>query len=212
MTTAETARTSVSLSRDVPSEDLARRAANGCAQSFSILAERYRTRLLQVVLGRIGRERIADADDIVQESLTRAWQKMASWEARYRFSTWLFTIALRIAVDHLRRRRRQPQTGERPEPADAGPSVDTVLQQREAVTNLWAVAEQELSEIRFTALWLRYGEGLEVNDVAQALGKTRVGTRVLLHRARTALIPLLEDAPDAPQLSPPPQSVEGGDQ
>jgi RNA polymerase sigma-70 factor, ECF subfamily len=181
----------------VASEELARRASSGCADSFAVLTERYRVRLLQVVLGRIGRSRLADAEDIVQEALTRAWQKIDSYDFRFRFSTWLFTIALRITTDHLRRWKRVGNQVELPELLDAAPSASAALASADSVQNIWAVACKVLSQTQYTAMWLRYGEGLAVYEVAAALGKTRVGIRVLLHRARTVLMPHLgEDTKD----------------
>ncbi|MCA9261441.1 MAG: sigma-70 family RNA polymerase sigma factor, partial [Planctomycetales bacterium] len=62
--------------------------------------------------------------------------------------------------------------------------------------NLWMIANSVLSEPQYTTLWLRYGEGLSVAEVASALGKSRVGVRALLHRARQTLKPYLAELDD----------------
>jgi RNA polymerase sigma-70 factor (ECF subfamily) len=150
--------------------------------------------LLQVVTARIGPGRVADAEDIVQESLTRAWQRLSQYDFQYRFSTWLFTIAVRISTDHLRRWQRAPAVRELDnveQPVAASPDH---LEQAESINNIWSTAAEVLNEAQYTAMWLRYGEDLAVYEVARILGRTRVGTRVLLHRARAILMPLLQDA------------------
>jgi len=185
----------------VTSEELVRRASQGCAASFSRLAERYRPRLLQVVLGRIGWSRSADAEDIVQESLARAWQRIDQYNFKYRFSTWLFTIALRIATDHLRKWSRAPATEQFNQSIHSAKSDDQPFDQSESVNSIWSTAAEVLNETQFTALWLRYGEDLAVYEVARVLGRTRVGTRVLLHRARGVLMPHLQDVTEEQNVS-----------
>lgn len=170
---------------EVGSHELARRAHSGCAVAFGELARRYRPRLLTVLRRRLSG--LPDAEDVVQETLTRAWQKIGFYDDRYQFSTWLYTIALRLATDHQRReRRRGTDVSLQSEPTETG-STEPSLHVREEAGNLWAIAHAVLNDAQYTALWLRYGEGLNVNEVAHATGRTAVGTRVLLHRARKRL-------------------------
>jgi DNA-directed RNA polymerase specialized sigma24 family protein len=63
------------------------------------------------------------------------------------------------------------------------------MQKQEASENLWATARRTLSVSQFTVLWLRYGEAMSIKEVATATGRTTVGVRVLLHRARAGLAP-----------------------
>ena len=68
-------------------------AQAGCTRSFTTLASRYQDRLLAFLLSRGFRH--ADAEDAVQEALLAAWRYLPSYNARWRFSTWLFRIGLR---------------------------------------------------------------------------------------------------------------------
>lgn len=170
----------------VESHELARRAHSGCALAFEELARRYRPRLLTVLKRRLAGS-IADAEDVAQETLARAWQKIGLYDDRYQFTTWLYTIAFRLATDHQRReRRRQRDVGLDAEPADGTTFMESV-QSRDEAGNLWSIASAVLSESQYIVLWLRYGEDLDVADVARATGRSTVGTRVLLHRARKVL-------------------------
>ncbi len=173
---------------EVESHELAQRARSGCAVSFEELARRYRPRLLTVLERRLSGN-ISDAEDVAQEALSRAWQKIGLYDDKYQFSTWLYTIAFRIATDHHRRDRRRKHDvglGSSCEPVDPA-QFERTVQRKEEANNLWAVAHAVLNEAQYTVMWLRYGEDLEVKEVAKATGRTAVGTRVLLHRARKLL-------------------------
>lgn len=179
---------SIGLSAIEPNE-LVRRAHGGCADSFTELARRFRPRLLNLLRNRMGAMH-SDAEDIVQEAFARAFQHLERFDQRYRFSTWLYTIAIRLAHDDVRNRRRQPQHVSLDEancdPWESGVSERT--ERQEAVDNLWLTARSVLTDSQYTAMWLRYAEDMSIVEVAQVLQKTRIGIRVLLHRSRTILI------------------------
>lgn len=177
---------STTLSQAESEQELTRRAQRGCALAFEELARRYQPRLL-VVLERRFSGRFSDAEDVAQEALACAWQKISMYNAEYRFSTWLFTIAVRLATDHQRReRRRSTDIAMVAEPVDPN-SAELSVQQKDETDNLWLLANDVLGDTQYTALWLRYGEDLELSEVAQVMGKTRVGARVTIHRARKRL-------------------------
>src|SRR5260370_7521063 len=78
-------------------------AKSGDGQAFEILIERYQRRILAVAR-RFTRIR-EDADDIVQQSLQKAFVHLHKFEEKSRFSTWLTRIAINEALMLLRRRR-----------------------------------------------------------------------------------------------------------
>jgi len=169
--------------------ELVRRAHDGCADSFGELARRFRPRLLNLLRNRMGAPHF-DAEDIVQESLVRAFQHLDRFDHRYRFSTWLYTIAIRLARDHARSQRRRPRHVALDE-ADCDfrePDASQRTEHQDAVDNLWQAARRVLSDAQYTAMWLRYGEDMSAVEVAQVMRKTRIGVRVLLHRSRSILI------------------------
>ncbi|MCA2211356.1 sigma-70 family RNA polymerase sigma factor [Jidongwangia harbinensis] len=51
-----------------------------------------------------------DVDDLVQETYLRAWRSLPSFAARSSAQTWLFTIARRVAVDHVRSAVARPRS------------------------------------------------------------------------------------------------------
>ncbi len=84
---------------------LAARARSGCLTSFTELVERFEGRLFNFLLRRT--RSIADAEDLAQETFVRAWRAIGQYNPRWQFSTWLFTIAHRLAVTEYRRRSRE---------------------------------------------------------------------------------------------------------
>ena len=172
--------------------DLAGRARNGCGDAYTELAQRYFPRLIQLVLPRI-RGSHMDAEDIAQESLARAFQNLDHFDPRYRFSTWLYTIAIRIAADHNRGRRRRMSLLEAHRTLielsqTVGNSSTAECESREDAQSVWRTAHAVLPEAYYTAMWLRFAEDLSVEEIAIVMRKTKVGVRVTLHRARVKLL------------------------
>jgi len=178
---------------DLDPNDLVARARSGCDDSYGELARRYFPRLVQLVLPRLHSNSHMDAEDIAQESLARAFQNIESFDPRYRFSTWLFTIAIRIACDHNRGHRRRlallqtHSTLLGMEVAKPTSSFDRVELQESADT-IWLIARRTLGDSHYTAMWLRFAEDLAVEEIARVMRKTQVGVRVLLHRARLKML------------------------
>ncbi|MCH5378083.1 MAG: hypothetical protein JJ992_29345, partial [Planctomycetes bacterium] len=70
-------------------------AKAGSADAFADLARRYRDRLLRFLVTRC--TSVADAEDALQDTLINAYRYIHSYDPRWRFSTWLYRIAIRNA-------------------------------------------------------------------------------------------------------------------
>ncbi len=199
---------------------LVRRAQRGDRPALEELARRCRPRLVHLLSLRTGC--LADAEDIAQQALLRALQRIDRHDGRRGFSVWLYRIALRTAADHHRKKRAKPglDATELTDPRAADP--EKAATDAELRDNLWSTAQRVLSSQQYSALWLRYAEDLSIKEVARALGRTRISTRVFLHRARQRLAPhvlaLAEPAygdsvADDPAALPPQHSTlcESGD-
>jgi len=182
---------------DAPHADdaiLARRAAEGCVESFATLARRYQVPVVHYVRRLAGRVGGDLADDVAQDTFLRAWRRIDQYDCRWAFSTWLFTIARRTWLNHARGSRRRKVR----EAAAAVAGVSIVepalgLLEEERAARLWDVAAAELSEREFTAVWMRYVEEKSLAEVAEVLGRPVATTKVILFRARRRLAPLVRD-------------------
>lgn len=77
------------------------RARRGDNAAFGELAIQYRKRLFALALQLCGNA--SDAEDVVQETLFRAYRYLPQWEARSQFGTWLYRIAVNRALTQRRR-------------------------------------------------------------------------------------------------------------
>jgi RNA polymerase sigma-70 factor (ECF subfamily) len=91
----------VSTAREAELEVLLARARAGDRAAFGQLAIRYRKRLFALALQLVGNA--SDAEDVVQETLLRAYRYLPQWEARSQFGTWLYRIAVNRALTQRRR-------------------------------------------------------------------------------------------------------------
>lgn len=181
-------------------EELAERVQQGCAESFAELDRRLRPRLLYVLMRRLPRRE--DAEDVLQQTLLRVYEKIHLYDVRQRLSPWVFTIALRLAAQ-WGRRKALPVRQETESPLEI---VDTAAGPHQRVSGieerdyLWQLADRVLKKDQWTALWLFYGEEQSLLEIAQTMGRTRTSVSVLLFRARKALLPHLNQlaATEAP--------------
>ncbi|MCL4211480.1 MAG: sigma-70 family RNA polymerase sigma factor [Phycisphaeraceae bacterium] len=169
-------------------ELLAVRAQAGDQEAFSELVRRFEGRLFNFLRRRCATDE--DAAECTQNTLVLAWQGIGRYSPRWRFSTWVYTIAVRQSIQLLRDRSARPsESGESifsdlMSPQDA---PDRKHEREELRRNVWQVARERLTEEQRTILWLRFVEDYAVQDVARIIGRTPVTTRVLLFRARQAL-------------------------
>ena len=169
--------------RDLDAEELARRSQQGCRACFAELVARYSPRLYRFLRHRTGN--VHDAEDMVQDTFIRAFENIASYRSSYCFSTWLFTIARRLASSRLRSLRRS-QPIPIVEVKSANPGPPEVMVQQETRQSLWETA-RDLSKNQYQVLRLRYAEDMSIKQIAKVMGKSQVSVKVLLYRARVHL-------------------------
>ena len=178
-------------------EALAREAQAGCLPAFEELVYRYEHRLYAFAAqcGAI------DPGEVAQETFVRAFQSLKTFDAKRDFAAWLFTIARHRCIDAHRSTRAVP-TEALPDSTETGDPAE-LLAQNEQREMLWALARRQLPETQFQALWLRYAEDMQVAQIAQVLGKTKIHVKVLLFRARQTLARHLESFASAGALESP---------
>ena len=171
-------------------EQLVEAALAGSAGAFDELVERYRERLFRFLLTRAPSR--ADAEDAIQDTLINAYRYLGSFNPRWRFSTWIY----RIAIRNLARQRRPEWLEDEVEAVDEDDPLRACIAESER-ENVWLAARRYLSDDAFHALWLRYVEDLSVREVSQALDRSQSWTKVTLMRARRRLSAELTETPPA---------------
>ena len=124
------------------------------------------------------------ADDLVQETLLKAWQHLDKFEEGTNLRAWLYTILHRARTDAFRRSRRSPRTVEL---SDEGPAVpppqDALAQGGEDL----ARALEALPDVFRDAVVLRDVEDFSYQEIARILD-VPIGTVMSrIHRGRALL-------------------------
>jgi RNA polymerase sigma-70 factor (ECF subfamily) len=155
-------------------------AKKGSVAAFTALVAAHRERLLRFLVTRCSS--YADAEDALQDTFMSAYRYMNSYNPRWRFSTWLYRIALRNAA------KITPSTTadlEEIYSAEDDPLAHCIADSERE--NLWLSARRLLNEEVYTAMWLRYAEDMSVNDISAVLERSASWTKVNLLRGRKAL-------------------------
>jgi len=184
-------------------EWLADLADAGAAQARALADLRaYLLRALPGALRAHGSLDDAFCEDVAQETLVRVLDHLAGFEGRSRFTTWVTTIAVRVAMTELRRRRwKDASLDEVLVGAGVPASLEEVdatdpereVEQRAIVRAIHDVVERELTARQRTAILAELA-GMPQEEIGRRLGITRNAVYKLGHDARKKLKRRLEAA------------------
>lgn len=161
-------------------EELVAAALEGSDNAFAEIVQRYQDRLLRFLVARSATQ--ADAEDAIQDTFISAYRYLASFDARWRFSTWIYRIAIRNVA---RQHRPESRETEADLVGDDDPLENCIAHSEHE--NVWLAARRVLSADAYDAMWLRYVEDQSVREVATALDKSVSWAKVTLMRGRRRL-------------------------
>ncbi|MEY4550901.1 MAG: hypothetical protein RL685_7096 [Pseudomonadota bacterium] len=149
------------------------------------LVECYQRAVFAVLSRIIGRH--AEVEDLAQETFLRGIRALPSFQAEgaARLSTWLLTIATRLALDVCRKRSRQQRSSLPAEPVRA-PTPEHEAQ-RSQLRDEIALAIDELPSDQRAAFVLAEFQGFAIEDIATALQIPKGTVKTRLFRAREKL-------------------------
>jgi RNA polymerase sigma-70 factor, ECF subfamily len=184
-----------------------RRAQTGDEAAFGDLMQLHYEAVYRKVFSVVRNEH--DARDICQEVWVKVWQQLSRYRADSKFTTWLHPIAVRRALDHLRKRRRwfdrflplqrdndEGQSLPHFEPVDADPVPPEQIEARERRQHFESVLASLPPKHR-AVLALRELQGLTYDEIATALGCRRGTVMSRLFHARRLLAQKLRESPCA---------------
>lgn len=129
------------------------------------------------------------AEDVVQETMIKAWRNLDQFRGDASIKTWLVQIGRNSAIDSLRRRRDQvTSAGDVPDSPDPAALVDTerLAQGRDSVSTL-ARALRSLDELSRTIVVLREVDAMSYQEIADSLEVSVATVKTRLLRARRTL-------------------------
>lgn len=173
-------------------EELACKTQVGSVECFEELVRRYEKRIFHFLMHKTANWQ--DAEDLAQGTFVTAYQRIHKFKPSFTFSTWLFTIAKRLAISHYRASR--PFSEVQSKESDTYDPY-RIMAEREEKNRLWKLANRNLSENQFTVLWLKYAETLTIREIAKVMKKSQTHVKVLLHRARERLANLMQGLKNA---------------
>ena len=183
-------------------ENLMTRVKNGDALAFSILMDRYKQAVVNLVVYTVGDN--IDSEDIAQQVFIRVYRNAATYEVRSKFTTWLFTITKNLALNEIRRRKRHPtdsldvveqeedytKTKQYPDPKTVPPD-DSMM--NDEMQKCLKAALEALPERQRLALLMFQEQGLSYEEISEVLEISLASTKSLIFRARDALKKTLKE-------------------
>ena len=175
--------------------ELLERIRSGSPDDFAEIVRRHQSRVF-AILHRYERD-AQRVEDLAQETFVKAWCALGQFDGRAPFEHWISRIAVRTALDHLRKEKKRrneiglPELGE--DALDWLQSGDgkNELDSRSAA-ELLDVAMRELSPPDRVMITMQEIEGYSVKEIAAAIGASGMAVRVRAVRARAKLKLILE--------------------
>ena len=183
------------VSDDLSDESLVSAIVEGDPDSFRLLIERFRSKILRTA-SRFARNR-EELEDLSQDIFLKAWKGLPSFKNTAPFEHWLMRLAVRVCYDFLRKNRNRrekevskeaiDESGDRLT-ADAGENTDLRAEEAREVLNL---ALDALKPKERLILTLKELQNKSVKEVAGLTGWSESNVKVRAMRARNRLREIL---------------------
>lgn len=178
------------IANDESDDQLVQRVLAGDQLAFELIMRRYNQRLFRVARSLLRDDH--EAEDALQDAYLRAYEKLAQFEHRARFSTWLTRIVVHEALGQRRKRSRVRLVD--PHVTESGPMQSlhatddvTAASSRQELRQILAQAVESLPEDLRVVFTMRLIEGLDTAETAECLELSESNVKVRLHRARAQL-------------------------
>jgi RNA polymerase sigma-70 factor (ECF subfamily) len=131
----------------------------------------------------------ADADDVYQETLLKAFKYFGSFDRNRSFKTWIFTTAHNLLRDHFRKTKRLPPLLEVGETTDC--SVSNPAHPEELTADIYRLAGT-LKPRQRAVFFLYYYNEFQLAEITRITGLSKANIKFMLHQARRAIRKILE--------------------
>lgn len=161
------------------------RILDGEHDEYAVLIDRYKEGLYRHCFRFVRDEQTAE--DLAQEAFIQAFLHLKQFNARYRFSTWLYKIATNCALAHMRRRHpRLLEDGELEAIVSTLPPPD-----QRAIHRELREAVQKLPPHHRKTIELFYWQGMNYKQIARSLNASTNTIKIWMHRAKKQLREIL---------------------
>ncbi len=162
----------------------------GDSRAFEHLFNRYGGALRQLYLQRTG-QKSDDTDDLIQEIFIKAFLNLSSYNRRYAFGQWIYTIAKNTFIDYVRKRRDdisiEGSHGEYVrQPASLAPNPEENIIRAQRQSQLEQYLDMMTPKYRYL-IELRFFKDLTYEEISEELGLPMGTIKTQIHRARLEL-------------------------
>lgn len=154
----------------------------GDETAFTAILDRYQSRIMSYVYRLVGNTH--DAEEITFTTFTKCYRALARFDRTKRFSTWLYTIAHRQAIDHLRRNRTDYEYLDETHATPVDPAAQ--FEQARRYERL-EEAIARLAPVDRAIVTLFHKEDHSYAEISEIMGLPVSTIKTRLHRARTKL-------------------------
>lgn len=137
-------------------------------------------------------------DEATQETLLKVLDKLDTFRGQSKFTTWVYKIAVRVALSDLRRHRWKDvsldELAEKPVPppisllmAGNAPDPELSAEQKDLLERIWKILHEELTEKQSQAILAIIAHGIPLDELAAKMHMERNALYKLLHDARIRL-------------------------
>lgn len=174
--------------------ELIKKAIEGDESAYKNLLENYRGAIYNLLYKMVRNKE--ETEDLVQEAFMKAFKALPSFNEEYAFSTWLYKIAVNNCIDHMRKKKLQTYSINKPvqskdgeldrEFPDTSMSPDKSILSEERASII-ETAIDELPENYKTAIILRHSEEKSYEEISKILNIPLGTVKARIFRAREML-------------------------
>jgi RNA polymerase sigma-70 factor (ECF subfamily) len=177
-------------------KSLIRKARRGDAEAIERLIRTHQESLYGFLLRLSGRPQVAE--DLVQEAFVRVLKNLDRFDDRFRFSTWLFTIARRLFVNHIQKLAPSFDSDTVGLASGVSRRPDQISADGESRANLHGVLEvalDSLSLVQREIVLLFHQQEWSIEEIARQLDMPEGTVKSHLHRARRRMLGAIRGNP-----------------
>jgi len=166
-------------------EEIIRLVKKGRTEQFSLLVERYQEKIYGLCYKMLGHWQ--DGEDLAQEIFLKAYNKLATFNFKAKFSTWLYRIAVNACYDYLRQSKEKKGEVELKNIREVKEEEpEERFQEKERLLEI-DLAVKSLSQEQQIMLNLRLFGELSYEQIAKVLKITPEAAKMRYYRARNSL-------------------------
>lgn len=173
---------------DQEDNKLVRQTLDGNTAAFTTLVEKYQTPIYHLELKLSGDS--DDAKDLTQDVFIKAYEKLNTFDFKYKFFSWLYRIGMNEGINFKNRAKRKTELDQRL-PAEEGSPVEEL--ERKELSNMMQFCLDKLKDEYQTLIIMKHYEGFSYEEIGEILELSEKTVKSRLYMARQQLKKIILD-------------------